>query len=416
MYFNFKNKLLKETIWSFATKIITLVLFLWINIFLARNLWVENFWVWSFLFSFITIISIISYFWLNLSINKFTAQHNNTENLKSIIKSWFTLRVIISFIFVILILILYKPIVYIIWKPELEILLLYSIPLIFLSAMVEFLKYIFIWLHRIKYNFIINLFEYWLKLLLMVVFLYFSNSIINIISSFTLALLITTIVWVYLLYVNFYKDLIWNWKDFKKDILNYAYPFVIISIWFIAITEIDTFMLGIMSSNEQVWYYAIAKQIILKLPHVTTAIAMWVMPIFAKMNNENKKELKHKLIKLMKLNTLMFVVIVLWIVILSPFLVPFIFGSEYSWAILPLQILSIYLFLYANSIILNNFLDYTWKNKKRAYYMFIVIFLSILLNLLLIPKYWAVWAAIWTSLSYLPYFLLNAWEVRKSFR
>ncbi len=408
------NKILIETSWSFATKIITMILFFGINIFLARKIGVELFWVWSFLFSFVTIVSIISFFWLNLSIKKFTAEYNETENLKSLIKGWLTLRVIISFIFVLVMFFLYKPIVYIIWKPELEVLFLYSIPLIFLSGMVEFLKYIFMWLHRIKYNFIINLFEYWLKLLLIILFFSFSISITSIISSFIWAMFITTIVWIYLLYMNFYKDLIWNNKDFKKDILNYSYPFIIIAIWFIAITEIDTFMLGIMSTNEEVWFYAVAKSIILYAPHITTAIAMWIMPIFAKMNDENKKELKKKLIKLIKFNSLLFTFIVLWIVFLSPYLIPFIFWIEYIWAVLPLQILSIYLFLYANSVILNDFLDYTWKNKKRAYYMLLILVLSIILNYILIPKYWAVWASIWTSISYSIYFLLNSIEVKRT--
>ncbi|GAJ10623.1 unnamed protein product, partial [marine sediment metagenome] len=49
-----KNKLYKETFWSFGTKGVTFLLFFLLNVYLARTLRVERFGIWSFFFSIFT--------------------------------------------------------------------------------------------------------------------------------------------------------------------------------------------------------------------------------------------------------------------------------------------------------------------------------------------------------------------------
>lgn len=411
-----RNKILKETVWAFLSKGATIILFLLINIILAKSLGVDNYGMWSFFLSLITIFFTISYFGINESSKRFVAQYNKTNNLKGVLISSLKLRFIFSLLFSILLLIIYKPLTTILQHPELEILFLYSIPVVFLSGLVEFFKNVFMGLHRIKYNFLINISEFGLKLLLIILFLKLSSSLINVVNSFALALFITVLLGFYLLYFNFYKNLKGNDQDFKKPILNYSYPLVWISIGFIALTEIDTIMIGILSNTAEVGIYAVAKQIILKLPHISLILAMGIMPIFAKLNESNKKELKEKFYNLLKMNAGIFFIIVLSTLFLSPFLIPLIFGIEYLGSVVPLQILTIYLFSFATSILLSNFLDYTGKAKIRAINITITIFLNIMLNLFLIPKYGATGAAIATSISYLPYVVLNFLEVKKTLK
>lgn len=411
-----KKKYFKETLWSFLTKGLTLVLFLLLNIILARRLGVDSFGLWSLFLSVITLIFTLSYFGINASTKKFVAQYSGTDNLKNIFFSSIKLRFVLSFSFSILLLISHKHIAQLLGNSDLEILFLYGIPLVFFSGFVEYFKAVFMGLHRIKYNFIINTCEFSLKLLLVILFLYFSNSVISVVNSFSLALLGTAIVGFYLLYFNFYKDLEFTKKDFKKEILNYSYPLIFISLGFIILTEIDTIMIGYFLSSTEVGIYAIAKQIIIKLPHISLAIAMGTMPIFAKLNESNKLELRKKFYNLLKVNSVIFLFIVLGLLLLSPFFIPLIFGSEYIRSVLPLQILTIYLFGFATSILLSSFLNYIGKAKKRAYNISFTIVLNIILNLILIPEYGTVGAAIATSISYLPYVFLNWLEVKKSFR
>ncbi len=313
------QKIKKEISWSFLTKIITFLFFFWLNIFLARKLWPETFGLWSFFLSFITIFWTISFFGINASTKKFIAQHNWTWEVKNIIKNWLNLRLIFSLWFTLLFLILYIPFMNIVDKPELWNLWLIWALLIFFAGITEFTKTVFMWLHRIKHNFIVNFIEHWLKFSLVVIFFLFSESLFIVTWSFLIAFVLSSIVWLAMIYFVFYKNLVESDKNYYKEIFNYSLPLLFISLGFLVFTEIDVLMLGILSSTEEVWIYAIAKQIIIKLPHITVAIAMGVMPLFAKLNQENKQELKKLFIKTIKINNLIFLPILIWIVFLSPF-------------------------------------------------------------------------------------------------
>jgi O-antigen/teichoic acid export membrane protein len=410
-----RNKILKETFWSFLSKGTTLILFLAFNIYLARSLNISDYGKWSFFLSLITIIITVSYFGINNSSKKFIGQFNGTSSLGNVLMSSLKLRVVFSFIFSIVILIVGAFLSTFSGKQELGLLLLWSAPVIFFSGLVEFLKSVFIGLHRIKYNFFITTLEFALKLLFVVLFFYISPSLLSIIFSFDFALLFATILGLYFFY-RFYPKVILQDKSFAKEIMNYSYPFIFISVGFIALTELDTIMLGLLSTTEQIGIYAVAKQIVSKLPQISFALAIGTMPIFAKINSSNAGEFKKKFYRIFFINGGVFVLFSLLLIFFAPFLVPFLFGDEYKSAILPMQLLSIHMFLYANSVILSEFLDYAGKAKKRAINVFVIIILNIALGFLLIPSYGAIGAALAVIFSYLPYVILNLFEVIKFFK
>jgi O-antigen/teichoic acid export membrane protein len=140
---------------------------------------------------------------------------------------------------------------------------------------------------------------------------------------------------------------------------------------------------------------------------------MGTMPIFAKLDTDNKDRLKGLFYRLLRLNTLIYSIISIIIVIFSYYFIPLIYGDEYFASVLPLQILTIFLICITFAIFLSLLLDYQGLAKKRAFYLSIVMMLGITLNFILIPAYGAVGAAIATSLSFLPYIFLCLFEVKK---
>ena len=250
-------------------------------------------------------------------------------------------------------------------------------------------------------------------MILVIICLTVSLDLSYIVNSFTVACFITSLIGSYLLYAKFYrKNKIYAENDFVNKILKYSIPLFFISVGFLIATEVDTVMLGLFSTDAEVGTYAVAKQIIIKLPHISLAMVMGTMPVFAKLNEDNKEELKKLFFKLLRTNALIFAIIAIGIVFLSRIFVPLIFGVEYNSSVLPLQILTIYLVGFSFSIFLSTFLDYQGLAKKRAVNLSVSMVLNIVLNLILIPDYGAVGAAIATSISYLPYIFLNWIEVR----
>ncbi len=410
----FKNKFSKEIFWSFSSKVITFLLFFLLNIYLARTLGTERFGSWAFFLSIFKIIFVISLFGINASTNKFVAQYNKMKELSNVIKSSVKLRIIFSLLFAILVFLIHKPLAILSGRSEFTSLFMFSALLILFAGLVEFLKAVFIGLHRIKYHFISNLSEHSIKLLLVILFLNFSSKLIGILNSFVIARFIASIIGFYCLYKNFYiKNHIDEKKDFTKDILNYSIPLFFIGIGSLLIMEIDTLMLGFLSTPQEVGIYAVAKQTIIKLPHISVLIAMGTMPVFAKLNKDNKERLKNIFYQLLKINALIFLLLTIVILSFSNFFIPIIFGTEYRGAVLPLQILTVYLVSASFLVFIDLFLDYQGLAKKRAVNLSFSIILNIALNFLLIPKYGAMGAAIATSISYIPYLILNWFEVKR---
>jgi O-antigen/teichoic acid export membrane protein len=242
------------------------------------------------------------------------------------------------------------------------------------------------------------------------------NDLVTIVYSFSASLFFATMIGFVILYTKYLKPVSHTNVSFKKEIFKYNIPLFFTAIGIMFIGEIDTVMLGILSSDVQVGIYSASKQIISKLPHIALAISLGTMPIFAKLNSDNRKELNSLFIKLLKINSLIFGSIVVILLTTAWFFVPLLFGQEYIGAVLPLQILTVYLITFSFSVFLNAFLDYQGKAKKRAINISFSVVLNIILNYLLIPRYGATGAAIATTTSYLPYVVLNWFEVRKFLR
>lgn len=410
-----KEKLIKETSWGIAAKAVAFPAFFITNIYLARVLGPEKWGTWSYFYSIFTIVFLFSLFGVRAT-SKFFAQHNGTEEIKEVHKSAFFLRFCIIACFSLFLFLLSKPLTSILARYEFSYLLQASSLMLFLSGITEHFKGVFLGLHKIKNNFLITSTEFCLKLLAVVIlFEFFSVKIINIVWGFSAALFVSTLLGFWLSkreIPNGLKRLKDTNRAYVREIFNYSVPLFLISIGFAVATEIDTIMIGWLNTDIEVGLYAIPKQIVTKLPHISYAIAMGTMPVFAKMNRDNHAELKALFRKLVGYNALFFVAVAIAIIVTAPFIIPLLFGIEYSGSILPLQILTGYLLVFTLSVFFNQFLDYQGYARKRAINLVLSLLVNFILNLFLIPKYGAVGAAISTSVSYIPYLLLNMLEVR----
>lgn len=426
------QKEVKETLWSFATKLLTAVLFFAINIYLARILGVTLFGTWSFLFSNLTLVFIFSYFGVNAATRAFVARYNHTAALRIVFESSLLLRFSINILFALLFLLLHDEISVWIRHPELSELFLSATPLVFLMGFVEYLKEIFIGLHRIKYHFIVNVFEYGLKLVLTVLFLRLTFSLLSVIQAYSWAVLFAVLAGGFTYFRIYQRSRSYSPNEglktiqererphnnpaFINRILRYSLPLFFISIGFLIITEIDTLMLGVLSTDQQVGFFAVGKQIANKLPQAAFALSMGIMPIFAKLSSENATELRKKFANILKLNTLFFLPISVGLIGLSPLLIPWIYGSGYRDSVLPLQILTLWILMNTFNVFFNIFLDYQGLARRRALNFSLTMIATIGLNFLLIPPFGAVGAALSTTVAYTPYIILNGLEVRKVLR
>lgn len=414
-----KGKSTKESIWGLLTKGITFPLFYITDIFLARMLSVDDYGRWSFFFSTFAIILTISHFGINASAKTFIARYTKTDSLKAVLSASVLLRVGVTLVFVLLLGVLHVPIATMLQRPELSDLFLFAAPLLLFSGLLEFLKQVYNGFHRIKYNFIANVIEHGGKLIvLIVIFFVAEHSLVTILGSFISTVTISFLVSALFGYFLFFRSVkgAASPRGFLAPIMTYALPFIVISLGFIILTEIDTVMIGLMLSDSEVAVYAVAKKISSKLPQIAMGIAMGTMPVFAKITAENIGKLRKRFRNLLLLNGLVFALVCIGVLSTGWFIIPFFFGSEYSASVIPLYILLPYVVEVSFSVFLSSFLDYTKRANKRAVNLIATIIINIILNYLLIPRFGVMGAAIGTSLSYIPYFVLNSVEVFMTFR
>lgn len=412
-----QKKLARETFWSALARGTTFVLFLLTNIYLARKLGVESFGEWSFLFSILTIVITISYFGVNAASNVFVARNSRTGKLKKIFRDSLLLRTKVSVIGAIVFLGISAYLAKFLGRPNFLILFYVATPFILFKTFVEFYNEIFQGLHRLKYQFFLNLSEFGLNLIFAVIILNMVLSIESIIFAYTISALITVILGSFF-FNSFYKTFKKRRKKefFQRKIFRYSLPLVIISMGSLLMTEIDIIMIGLFSGHAEVGIYSAAKEIVNRLPQIAYALALGTMQVFARLSEKNKRRMRTRFERLIKINSMIYLPITLILIFGGPILIKVFYGPEFSKSALPLMVLAPWVFMASQNVFQNYFINYQQKAWTRAMNYSFAIILNIILNATLIPRYGALGAAVGTTISYTPYFLANRIEVKKALR
>jgi O-antigen/teichoic acid export membrane protein len=327
------------------------------------------------------------------------------------------LRVLVSLGFTMLVLLIRNPLANMIHQPDFARLLLLSGPLIFLMGLSEHLKNVFVGLKTVVNHFIMNLVEFSTKLALVVVLLMLVKDLKSVVNAYTFSILISVLVGLWLLY-RIYRSAPpgeGEFGEFFKAVFMYSLPLSLISIGLVVMTELNTQILGVLTTEREVAIFGVGKQLTNKLPQISLALSMGTMPQFAQIEAHQREEMRRRFFKLQRTNLLIFTPIVAGLILLSPFAVPLVYGEAYRDAVLPLQILSLRLLISTTIIFTNSFLDYQGMAGKRAFNFMVSIVFDVALNLYMIPRWGAIGAAIATTLSYIPYLALNQIEVHRLF-
>ncbi len=180
--------------------------------------------------------------------------------------------------------------------------------------------------------------------------------------------------------------------------------------------EMDTFMLGLFCTKEQISVYSIAKQLVSKATNVNMAIWTGTVASLAMITKENFEEKKTKFIRVSRLNNAASLIICVCFVLFGKTAIRFVYGNEYMAAGNILILLIPYYFLFCMSSLYANFLDFMGHAKTRAFWFVSVIVINICLNYLLIPIYGASGAVIATIVSLIPYTIYCLCDVQKMYK
>lgn len=193
----------------------------------------------------------------------------------------------------------------------------------------------------------------------------------------------------------------WRWDGAQfRTLLGSAVPMVLSGIVLMIYLRVDQVMLGALASAEQVGFYAAAVRISEVWYFVPTAIVSSVFPRIVELRAGDEAQFQRKLQRLYNLLAFLGYAVALPVTLLAPWLVRLLFGSAYQPAA-PLLAVLIWAGLFANLTVVRNahFIALDW-GRAQLWTASAGAITNILLNLLLIPRYGAMGAAVATCLSY----------------
>lgn len=415
-----KDTLLTNIIWSFAAKLFAMVFYFLADIFYARFLGVNNYAEWVYFFSIVNMAFCIGWFGINISSKVHIAKSDEREKCFG---AAIVVRGFISSVILILILLLAPLIADKIGYPQpyenLKWLMLIMGWMVFFNSFTEFFKHFYIGIQEYKKLCAVTFIEHFSYCFFSIAFLLLYQNPVSIALGYCVAGIVLLVCNCSLLFRKYKKDLVREGirnSNLQGNILKYAMPLVLTSLGGLVLMEMDTFMLGLFCSKEQVSVYSIAKQLVSKATNVNMAIWTGTVASLAMITKENFVEKRSKFHKVKWLNNIVSTIICMCFALFGGAAIQYVYGNQYFEASRILLLLIPYYFLYGISSLYANFLDFMGHARIRALWFITVIVINFSLNYLLIPSYEATGAAIATTASIIPYTIYCIYDVWKIFR
>ncbi len=195
-------------------------------------------------------------------------------------------------------------------------------------------------------------------------------------------------------------------KKFFWTLIKLALPFAGYAIFQRLYTYLDSVLLSILANEMYVGIYQIPFKIIFALQFLPLAFVASLYPALSHYWLHNKEQLLVSFKRALNYLMIISVPIIFGTIVLADKIV-MLFDSAYNQAILPLQIIIIALFFIFLNYPIGSLLNACDRQKKNTLNMGLTVALSVTLNLILIPIYQAIGAAITVLVSNMFMFFLG---------
>ena len=225
--------------------------------------------------------------------------------------------------------------------------------------------------------------------------------------SLLLASLATSLMGFFKLSRDFTLRIAWDGVIIKKMIrlgILYASSLLVIKL----IHRIDIILLEQLSDMKEVGYYSIAVNIAEKLWQLPVAMGVVVMSRTA--NEKVKGEMEESLGRLLRLSLLAGVLGAVAIYFLAPWLIPLLYGKDFGPGSVMLQTILPGIILFIIFRLLNSRLSGLGKPMTAIYSVVPALVVNIILNIIWIPEYGGVGAAMATNVGYILAMALLLWR------
>lgn len=204
--------------------------------------------------------------------------------------------------------------------------------------------------------------------------------------------------------------------DLRRRITEYTIPLTATRTANILDKHIDTILVGIFLSPLAVSFYTVSKQVVDFIEMPSAALGYTLAPTYQAQKAKGNPKIAAKMYEeALSYNLLLYIPAASGLILISKPLIGLVFGRQYLGAVPVLQVLSIYAIVYSVNIVTSEALDYLGQAKYRALAQGVTSSLNVILNIILIPIFGVLGAAIATVITYSLYTSANLYVIWSEF-
>jgi len=199
-----------------------------------------------------------------------------------------------------------------------------------------------------------------------------------------------------------------------RRILRYSVPLTVTESTNAVDKRVDIVLIGTLLTPAAASYYVLAKQISSFSIMPATSIGYSVTPAYGgKTARENPEKAARLYEEAFRYVLMVYLPAAAGLILVAGPTVELVFGPEYSPAVPVVQVISGYVLVRAINKVTSDGLDYLGLARERAVLKTVTTFANVVLNLLLIPIYGVVGAAVATTATFATYTAGNVYQLHK---
>jgi O-antigen/teichoic acid export membrane protein len=215
--------------------------------------------------------------------------------------------------------------------------------------------------------------------------------------------------------LHFNFKLLWD-KPILKTLFKIAVPFALAGIFVRVYSYIDQILLSVLIGDQALGWYSVPYKITYAFQFVPAAFAAAIYPAMSDCFVNNKEKLKLIFEKAMYLLIMLSVPAAVGIACLADKIILTLYTAEFTPSILTLQIFILAVIPMFLNYPAGSILNACDKQGRNTFNMGLTMVLNVILNLILIPQYQYVGAALASLVSLTVLFVLNLGQVSKIIR
>jgi O-antigen/teichoic acid export membrane protein len=391
---NTHRRIAKNTVIITISSVVTLFLSFFFTAAFARYLGVGAYGLFAFAASFVGLFGLFFDLGLNTLIVREVARYK--EKLSFYFGNTFIIEIIVSFI---VILVIYCFAYLIGYHGESLLVVYLSAIILAFDTFAQLIFSTFTAYERREYEGLINIAGKFIYVLFGFLGIFFQLPLFEIVILFVFASGLKFILGYFTMVLKIYKPKIKVDISSWLPMIKLAFPFALGGYLFNIYFSIDMTILSLLKSNEAVAYYSVAYSFITIFMIIPAALVMSIWPILSRLFLESKDSLVEVYSKTTQYLLILAVPISIGMFFISDIAIITIFGYKYANSIIALQILAWIIIFHFITYICGITLGAIDRPILGSISLLFSLFLNILLNLFLIPRYSYIGASIATIVT-----------------